>query len=149
MELKVKIEEFNLSEVNIQSLKSIGINFLKDFNSYTLNDLMNLLDKKCFEEITPILKQNYLPENLENLNLIDNVILILRNNNINNCRELFEVDHKFLRHLFKNEKLSYLANIEELFILYKCDFRRESDFKKEINLEIKNESTETFHKKWF
>ncbi|WP_323847624.1 MAG: DNA-directed RNA polymerase subunit beta' [Phytoplasma sp.] len=147
MELKVKIEEFNLSEVNIQSLKSIGINFLKDFNSYTLNDLMNLLDKKCFEEITPILKQNYLPENLENLNLIDNVILILRNNNINNCRELFEVDHKFLRHLFKNEKLSYLANIEELFILYKCDFRRESDFKKEINLEIKNESTETFHKK--
>ncbi|MGM1458982.1 MAG: hypothetical protein ABZF75_01105, partial [Columbia Basin potato purple top phytoplasma] len=77
MDLNIKIEEFNVKQVTLKTLKSIGINFLKDFNSYTLKDLKSLLNKDCFLDIIPILKDNCLPENLENLNLTENIILIL------------------------------------------------------------------------
>ncbi|WP_341266431.1 DNA-directed RNA polymerase subunit beta' [Candidatus Phytoplasma fraxini] len=141
MELKIKIEEFHLSETTIKTLKSIGINFLKDFNSYTLNDLNSLLDKKCFDEIILILKQNFLPFNLENLNLINEVIVILRNNKINNCRDLFEADNNFIYYLFKNEHPSYLKNIEDLFLFFQHDFKIKPDMKQEIN----DVSNQVFH----
>lgn len=57
MEINDKIENCNVSESTVESLKSIGINFLEDFNSYTLLDLQSLLNEDCFFDIIPILKK--------------------------------------------------------------------------------------------
>lgn len=133
MDLNIKIEEFNVKQVTLETLKSIGINFLKDFNSYTLKDLKSLLNKDCFLDIIPILKDNCLPENLENLNLTENIILTLYKNKIKTCRDLLEADPHFIYYLFKNEDSSYWQNIKDFFILYERNFKIKQDYLEEIN----------------
>lgn len=143
MEINDKIENCNVSESTVESLKLIGINFLEDFNSYTLSDLQSLLNEDCFFDIIPVLKKNFLPENLENLNLINDIIVILYNNKIKTCRDLLTADLNFIYRLFEKENPSYFEDIKKLFSLYKYNFETK------INVENKkSDEPVSFKKKY-
>lgn len=83
-----------------------------------------MLNENTFSEIIPILREYYLPQKLENLNLEPDVISILLNNQINNCFTLLYTDLDILYKLFENENLSFYKAIEDIFILYNKNLKQ-------------------------
>ncbi|WP_017191795.1 DNA-directed RNA polymerase subunit beta' [Poinsettia branch-inducing phytoplasma] len=156
--LNVKIEELSLSEKTIEALKLIGVTSLSDFNNYTLKDLHTLLPQEFLFETILILKEHYLPESLENLNLNPEIIEILHSNKIMDCRSLIQTNKSMLLQLFQDEP-DRLEEIELVFSLYNDDFNdyedddledidfNEDDLEKEADYEIniKKELDENFN----
>jgi DNA-directed RNA polymerase subunit beta' len=150
--LNIKIEELSLSEKTIEALKLIGITTLSDFNNYTLKDLHTLLPQEFLFETILILKEYYLPESLENLNLNIDIIEVLQNNKITNCRSLIQTNKSMLLQLFQ-DKPDHLEEIELVFSLYNDDFNEydeeledidfsEDDLEEEYELNLKKEIDE-------
>ncbi|MEZ0180464.1 DNA-directed RNA polymerase subunit beta' ['Camptotheca acuminata' phytoplasma] len=142
MTLDVQIENFSLSESTLKSLKSIEINYLKDFNLYTLKELQSLLNKDSFSEIIPILRTNFLPENLKNLDLEQELIILLSKNQINNSHALLTSDLDFLYKILENEEPDYFRSIEDIFTLYRYNSEDENEY-------IPEESNPSLEKKIF
>ncbi|MDY0278530.1 MAG: DNA-directed RNA polymerase subunit beta', partial [Acholeplasma sp.] len=78
-----------------------------------------LLDS-TFGEVIGILKQNYLPNNLENLNLSEETIKTLNESRINNFEELAKYDKRSLYNLFADDNV-LLQELNELFELFEME----------------------------
>ncbi|WBL31276.1 DNA-directed RNA polymerase subunit beta' [Candidatus Phytoplasma sacchari] len=117
MDLNMKVEDLFFSPKILKELRSIGINILRDFDSYSLSDLKYLLNEEILKDIIPILKNIFLPSSLENLNLSQDLINIFKNNKIYNLRSLLETDENFLKKLIV--KNSFFADqIKNIFSFY-------------------------------
>ncbi|WP_050337420.1 DNA-directed RNA polymerase subunit beta' [Candidatus Phytoplasma phoenicium] len=121
MNLKTKLEDLSIAKRTLEGLNLIGINYLSDFNSYTLEDLCSLLTQEFLDEIIPFLKKHFLPENLSNLNLKDGLIQLLIENSIYNCQNILQVDKMFLWNLVKNNAL-YVKQINNVLAFYREKF---------------------------
>ncbi|WP_181451611.1 DNA-directed RNA polymerase subunit beta' [Candidatus Phytoplasma oryzae] len=117
MNLNIKIEDFFSSPKILEGLKSIGINYLIDFNSYSLSNLKYLLGQEIIYEIIFVLKKFFLPSDLKNLDLSANLINILQKNKIINLRSLLEANNILLLEILKENKI-FLEEINNIFTLY-------------------------------
>src|SRR3989339_790272 len=75
--LTLHVESLKLSEEALKALKLSGIDQLEDFNTFNLKEL-NMLLGQSFEEIKSILRRYQLPRSLDNLNISDEAVSILR-----------------------------------------------------------------------
>ena len=75
--LTLHVESLKLSEDALNHLKLSGIEQLEDFNTFNLRELEMLLGDS-FDEIKSVLRRYSLPRSLENLNLSDETIAILK-----------------------------------------------------------------------
>ncbi|HHW79240.1 MAG TPA: DNA-directed RNA polymerase subunit beta' [Acholeplasmataceae bacterium] len=117
--LNNKVETLKLSEKALERLKLSGIDLLKDFNTFNLKELKMLLEDS-FEEILKVLKRYNLPSSLDNLNLSNDVLEVLKNARINNLEDLVKYDKRTLYKLFSEDQI-LLNEINELFSLYQMD----------------------------
>lgn len=117
MNLKMKLEDLSISKRLLEGLNLIGISYLSDFNSYTLEDLRSLLAQEFLDEIIPLLKKYFLPENLSSLNLKDEAIQFLIENNIYNCQNILQTDRTLLWNLVKTNSF-YIEQINDVLAFY-------------------------------
>ena len=117
--LTLHVESLKLSDEALKALKLSGIDQLEDFNTFNLKELALLL-QDSFEEIKSILRRYQLPRYLENLNLSDEIIDILKNANIHDLKEFLEFDRHKLYHLFEDDALLRFE-INTLLELYGFD----------------------------
>ena len=114
--LTLHVESLKLSEEALKALKLSGIDQLEDFNTFNLKEL-NMLLGDSFEEIKSILRRYALPRNLENLNVSDEIVQILKGANIHDLKEFLEFDRHALYHLFEEDAIlrQDVNNILELY----------------------------------
>ena len=114
--LTLHVESLKLSEEALKALKLSGIDQLEDFNTFNLKEL-NMLLGESFEEIKTILRRYALPRNLENLNVSNEIVQILRAANIHDLKEFLEFDRHALYHLFEEDAIlrQDVNNILELY----------------------------------
>jgi len=114
--LTLHVESLKLSEEALKALKLSGIDQLEDFNTFNLKEL-NMLLGDSFEEIKTILRRYALPRNLENLNVSDEIVQILKGANIHDLKEFLEFDRHALYHLFEEDAIlrQDVNNILELY----------------------------------
>ncbi len=114
--LTLHVESLKLSEEALKALKLSGIDQLEDFNTFNLKEL-NMLLGDSFEEIKSILRRYALPRNLENLNVNDEIVQILKAANIHDLKEFLEFDRHALYHLFEEDAIlrQDVNNILELY----------------------------------
>ncbi|MFR0367817.1 DNA-directed RNA polymerase subunit beta' [Candidatus Phytoplasma palmae] len=147
MNLNQKIEDFFISKNQIEELKLIGINSLKDFNYYNLTDLNSLLTKKTFFKIIPILKKYFLPNSLENLGFDQEIKEILQQKGITDSFSFLKTEPNILFNLFKNNNNHY-EQIKNILTLYndKSSKNKENNLKKNktTSEEKKYESTKEY-----
>ncbi|MBP3059324.1 DNA-directed RNA polymerase subunit beta' [Texas Phoenix palm phytoplasma] len=123
MNLNQKIEDFFISKNQIEELKLIGINSLKDFNYYNLTDLNSFLTKKTFFKIIPILKKYFLPNSLENLGFDREIQTILKQKGITDNFSFLKTEPNILFNLFKNNNNHY-EQINTILNLYNDDDKK-------------------------
>src|SRR5690554_1369556 len=75
--LKTKVDKLKLSESALERLTLSGIDILDDFNTFNLNEI-KILMQDSFDEIAKVLKKYNLPNNINNLNLDDEIVLKLK-----------------------------------------------------------------------
>ncbi len=114
--LTLHVESLKLSEEALKALKLSGIDQLEDFNTFTLKELQMLL-QDAYEEIKSILRRYALPRNLDNLNLNQEIVDILRNAGINDLKEFLDFDKHQLYHLFEDDDI-LRAEVNTLLELY-------------------------------
>ncbi|VEU80199.1 DNA-directed RNA polymerase subunit beta' [Haploplasma axanthum] len=117
--LNTKVENLKLSTPVLDKLKLSGIDRLDDFNTFTLKELKMLLGE-TFTEVTKVLREYYLPSNLENLNLSSETLEILKNSRIDDLEILLNYDKRTLYDLFKEDSV-LLQEINELLETYGFD----------------------------
>ncbi len=100
--LTLHVESLKLSEDALNTLKLAGIDQLEDFNTFNLKELTMLLGDS-FEEIKSILRRYTLPRQLENLNLSDESVDILKQAGIHDTVEFLEFNRHSLYHLFEDD----------------------------------------------
>ncbi|MCF7932464.1 MAG: DNA-directed RNA polymerase subunit beta', partial [Acholeplasmataceae bacterium] len=121
--LTLHVESLKLSEEALKALKLSGIDQLEDFNTFTLKELQMLL-QDAYEEIKSILRRYALPRNLDNLNLNQEIVDILRNAGINDLKEFLDFDKHQLYHLFEDDDI-LRAEVNTLLELYGFDALKE------------------------
>jgi DNA-directed RNA polymerase subunit beta' len=105
-----------LSGKALKDLECSGIDQLEDFNIFTLKELSILLSDS-YEEIKSILRRYALPRNLDNLNLNQEIVDILRENGVEDFESLIENRDSIL-HLVEDDE--YLLQIMEKFLAEWC-----------------------------
>ena len=115
--LSLKVESLKISEDALIQLKLSGIDQLEDFNTFSLKELKLLL-ASSYEEITYVLKKYVLPRPLENMNIPQEAIHLLRTNNIEDLLALFETNSETISHIFEDYSDLYLA-VNEALSFYK------------------------------
>jgi DNA-directed RNA polymerase subunit beta' len=121
--LTLHVESLKLSEEALKALKLSGIDQLEDFNTFNLKEL-NMLLGQSFEEIKSILRRYQLPRSLDNLNLSDEVISILKHANIQDLKEFLDYDRHSLYHLFEDDAI-LRQEVNQLLELYGFDALKE------------------------
>jgi DNA-directed RNA polymerase subunit beta' len=121
--LTLHVESLKLSDEALKQLKLSGIDQLEDFNTFNLKELGMLLGDS-FEEIKSILRRYQLPRQLDNLNLSDEVVEILRRANVNDLKEFLEFDRHTLYHLFEDD-LILRNEVNGILELYGFDALKE------------------------
>ncbi len=139
--LTLHVESLKLSEEALKALKLSGIDQLEDFNTFNLKEL-NMLLGESFEEIKTILRRYALPRNLENLNISDESVEILRHANIQDLKEFLEFDRHTLYHLFEEDAI-LRQEINNILELYGFDALKEHVHEVEAEL-IPEEEVEAF-----
>ncbi|MCF7931181.1 MAG: DNA-directed RNA polymerase subunit beta' [Acholeplasmataceae bacterium] len=139
--LTLHVESLKLSEDALKALKLSGIDQLEDFNTFNLKEL-NMLLGESFEEIKSILRRYALPRNLDNLNLSDESVEILRNAHIQDLKEFLEFDRHTLYHLFEEDAI-LRQEINNILELYGFDALKEHIHEVEADL-IPEEEVEAF-----
>lgn len=139
--LTLHVESLKLSEDALKALKLSGIDQLEDFNTFNLKEL-NMLLGESFEEIKSILRRYALPRNLDNLNLSDESVEILRNAHIQDLKEFLEFDRHTLYHLFEEDAI-LRQEINNILELYGFDALKEHVHEIEAEL-IPEEEAEAF-----
>ena len=117
--LTLHVESLKLSEEALKALKLSGIDQLEDFNTFNLKEL-NLLLGDSFEEIKSVLRRYQLPRDIENLNLSDETVEILKSANIFDLIQFLEFDRQNLYRLFADDGL-LRQEINQLLELYGFD----------------------------
>jgi DNA-directed RNA polymerase subunit beta' len=117
--LSLNVESLKLSEEALKQLKLSGIDKLEDFNTFSLKELRMLL-ANSFEEITSILRRYSLPRVLENLNITNEVITLLKQNSINDTVDLLEFDRHALYHIFEEDKI-LIQEVNDVLKFYGFD----------------------------
>ncbi len=114
--LTLHVESLKLSEDALKALKLSGIDQLEDFNTFNLKEL-NMLLGDSFEEIKTILRRYALPRNLDNLNISEESVEILRSAKIEDLKEFLDFDRHTLYHLFEEDAIlrQEINNILELY----------------------------------
>ena len=121
--LTLHVESLKLSEEALKALKLSGIDQLEDFNTFNLKEL-NMLLGQSFEEIKSILRRYQLPRSLDNLNISDEAVSILRQANIQDLKEFLEYDRHTLYHLFEEDAI-LRQEINQILELYGFDALKE------------------------
>ncbi len=121
--LTLHVESLKLSEEALNHLKLSGIEQLEDFNTFNLKELKMLLGDS-FDEIKTVLRRYSLPRSLENLNLSDETISILRTASIKDLLAFIEFDRHTLYHLFEGDEL-LRQEINDLLAFYGFDALKE------------------------
>jgi DNA-directed RNA polymerase subunit beta' len=117
--LTLHVESLKLSQDALTALKLAGIDQLEDFNTFTLKELSMLLGES-YEETKSILRKYSLPRPLDNLNLSDETVSILRNAGVHDLKEFLDFDRHTLYHLFE-EDLILRQEINTTLELYGID----------------------------
>ncbi len=121
--LTLHVESLKLSEEALNHLKLSGIEQLEDFNTFNLKELKMLLGES-FEEIKAVLRRYSLPRALENLNLSDETIAILKAASIHDLPDFIDFDRHTLYHLFEGDEL-LKQEINDLLSFYGFDALKE------------------------
>ena len=117
--LSLNVESLKLSEEALKQLKLSGIDKLEDFNTFSLKELRMLL-ANSFEEITSILRRYSLPRVLENLNITNEVITLLKQNSIHDTVDLLEFERHALYHIFEEDKI-LIQEVNDVLKFYGFD----------------------------
>ncbi|MBE0701054.1 MAG: DNA-directed RNA polymerase subunit beta', partial [Acholeplasmataceae bacterium] len=114
--LTLHVESLKLSDNALKQLKLSGIDQLEDFNTFNLKEL-NMLLGDSFEEIKTILRRYALPRNLDNLNLSDEVVGILKHAKIQDLKEFLDFDRHQMFHFFEDDAIlrQEVNNLLELY----------------------------------
>lgn len=139
--LTLHVESLKLSEEALKALKLSGIDQLEDFNTFNLKEL-NMLLGESFEEIKTILRRYALPRNLDNLNISNESVEILRHARIQDLKEFLEFDRHTLYHLFEEDAI-LRQEINNILELYGFDALKEHIHEVEAEL-IPEEEVEAF-----
>ncbi|MBN2300111.1 MAG: DNA-directed RNA polymerase subunit beta', partial [Acholeplasmataceae bacterium] len=121
--LTLHVESLKLSEDALKALKLSGIDQLEDFNTFNLKEL-NMLLGDSFEEIKTILRRYALPRNLDNLNISEESVEILRKAHIEDLKEFLDFDRHTLYHLFEDDAI-LRQEINSILELYGFDHLKE------------------------
>ena len=70
---QTKVDKLKLSDAALERLTLSGIDVLDDFNTFNLNEI-KILMQDSYEEIAKLLRRYYLPNNINNLNLDDEIV---------------------------------------------------------------------------
>ncbi len=137
--LTLHVESLKLSEEALKQLKLSGIDQLEDFNTFNLKEL-NLLLSDSFEEIKSILRRYQLPRSLDNLNISQESVDILRNAHIEDLKALLEFDRHTLYHLFEDDLL-LRTEINGILEFYGFDALKEHVHHDEVTGEVFEEES--------
>lgn len=132
--LALHVESLKLSEETLKMLKIIGIIQLEDFNVFNLEEI-NMLFGDSFEEIKTILIRYALPRNLENLNLRDEIVQILKGAKIHDLKELLDFDINALHHLFVEFEY-FPQDLNNILELYEFDTPKDQGCEHKIKSEF-------------
>ncbi|MCD4826698.1 MAG: DNA-directed RNA polymerase subunit beta' [Acholeplasmataceae bacterium] len=121
--LTLHVESLKLSQDALTALKLAGIDQLEDFNTFTLKELSMLLGES-YEETKSILRKYSLPRPLENLNLNDETVSILKDAGVYDLKQFLDFDRHTLYHLFE-EDLILRQEINTTLELYGFDALKE------------------------
>jgi len=114
--LQTKVDKLKLSDAALERLTLSGIDILDDFNTFNLNEI-KILMQDSFDEIAKVLKKYNLPNNINNLNLDDEIVLKLKSARIDSLEGLFNYDRRTLYTIFSDDEV-LLNELNELFSAY-------------------------------
>jgi len=100
--LNLHVESLKLSEDALNALKLAGIDHLDDFNTFNLKELQMLL-AESFEEVKSILRRYSLPRDIENLNLSEETVELLKKAGVHDLIQFLEFNRQDLNQLFLDD----------------------------------------------
>src|SRR5690554_2692781 len=101
---QTKVDKLKLSDAALERLTLSGIDVLDDFNTFNLNEI-KILMQDSYEEIAKLLRRYYLPNNINNLNLDDEIVSKLKSARIDSLEGLFTYDRRTLYTIFSDDEV--------------------------------------------
>jgi len=141
--LNEKIESLKLSNIALEKLKLSGIDYLNDFNTFTLKELKLLLGDEIFDEIMPTLRKYFLPNDLENLGLFKETVKILNEMNIDNLEDFLKSNKDELYKLVEDDFIIQ-KDLNDLLEAYGYEKLEKKKNEEETTSDISYHSTEEY-----